>query len=638
MAKKKSKSKRNDARGYATTSSKVKQPTQKVSINTKTHTGITNLLSDLSKHSTSSSNYINKSTDGTSQDFNSHRFLQKVTKIHENLAKYGFSEDQIKSVIQKLSVEKDAVPLTFEIALDWLCVNLSEEDLPSLFTENSDAIRDKILGKSSSISVIKADPKLAKEFRTQLTKNHDEEKRIKKKELEKIAKRKKEEKEKKAAEAEKAKEAQKAWLLEQYAYEEEEIDEEMNPDPDPVQSITKKTQELKVAASELSPEEIRLSKLEEELQQLNNDLNDEASNYMRSKHEINSLKKQKKNLETTVRKLKGKVEKIKRDRDLKANEEQHTEVKEEETSEVEKHAISEDIECDGDDENGYGDMFAMFDEDTNNEDISSSLTNDTELPEKEYLEFKIPATSIPQNWTGKTPLQILEDHCRKNRYPKPKFHKLPNTSHGCRIQLSGLKNQYPLTIEEKGPFDNFTNSKHYLATQALYELNPALPLYRLFPPIFRDLWKSWLDIVEQTKLEKLTNAKELKEKKMKGLIDSISMVETTKNISKSSAQDFEKHLIQLPENASDSWDHSDGEEEEKLDRKDNNINLLKLKNKRLSTSNGQKMRKDFESLCKTKVYQQMLSQRKTLPMYAFRESLLSTMEKNPVTVLCGRFL
>ena len=632
----KKKSKRSDSRGYATTSIRPKPPSasaQKVKINSKTHAGITNLLSEITIGNDNSVRPTSFSTSSNQlkEDIHSNKFLQKITKIHENLTKHGFTEDQIKLAVQSLVNGSNLEPITFELVLDWLVVNLSMEELPALFIEGTDAIKDFVTGQSSSISVIKADPKLASN-----TREHSdtliEVKKISNTSLKEDQQKAEEAAKKTEQDALKAKEAQKAWLLQQYAYEEEEEEEDHNiadSAPSPPSNLENDEKPIVNFEPELSPEEIHLAKLESQLKEMTADLNDEAANYMRSKHEIKELKKQKQQLEGNVKRLRGRVEKQRKEKEkeMKTHEEKQLQENHIEANEIEKVAVEDDINDDEDEDEGGG-MFSMFDEET----PSPSPAQETALPPEPAP--KIFPPGIPKDWTGKTPYQILEEHCRKHRFSKPKYEKTAHSSNGCRIRVSNIKNQDPLEIDNKGPFATFKDAQHYLATEALYQLNPTLPLYRLFPPVFRDLWKSWLDEVAKAKQDKLQKEKDAKETKMKGFVKSISMrsQESVKDqsiqLSEEKSSLEERNKILLPQMSDDSWDNSD-DGDKIQDRKTAN---------HLSTSNGQKLRDEFNQNCRSKSYQKLFSQRKSLPMYSYRSSLLSTVEENPVTVLCGKSL
>jgi len=111
-------------------------------------------------------------------------------------------------------------------------------------------------------------------------------------------------------------------------------------------------------------------------------------------------------------------------------------------------------------------------------------------------------SSIPKDWTGKPPKEYLVELCQKRKYSKPIYQKVRGD--GCTVTIRFSQStktatktktnhktvapeQPPLIITNPGPFASFNDAQHYTSTQALYKLNPTLPIYLLFPPIHRDL-------------------------------------------------------------------------------------------------------------------------------------------------------
>ncbi|DAZ93019.1 TPA: hypothetical protein N0F65_011312 [Lagenidium giganteum] len=101
-----------------------------------------------------------------------------------------------------------------------------------------------------------------------------------------------------------------------------------------------------------------------------------------------------------------------------------------------------------------------------------------------------------KTWTGKTPRDHLDDYCKKNKVPRPQYKKLsngPKVSYSVQMQKpGGPKREYVLLPEHcDAVFHSVEEGKDSLATRVLYELNPGLPMYRVLPPQYRDLWLRW---------------------------------------------------------------------------------------------------------------------------------------------------
>lgn len=620
MAKKKPKKKgRADARGYSRGGNEIKNAgvaQKQVKVSPQTHDGLVNLLDQL----TTDARQVDEKTKPT----DSKRFLRKVTNVHDELSELGFSEESIQAVIQATG---NFASFNVETALDWLCLNLKTEDLPPLFTEG--LVRDKaaayvtdpdklIIIAAPQKPTLKTDSRVIEEhaeiagtsFQTSTTELPVRSETCSKKD--------KEEEENDTA----AKAAQKKWLLEQYQYEteESEVDSDGN------------NEELEEGQSEekttLTPEEVCLLDLEQQLREKEADLNDEAANYMRSKYEIKELQKTVKQLRKQVEGMRRKVTRLK--------------VK---TEKVDKPTETE--ESDGSNEYGGG-LFSTLDEP--NEEKSPSVTENSTVAsagnvgniedidstpvnsgDKKKSSSSLLESSVPTDWTGKTPKKILEEWCQKRKLPKPQYQKLPrNTCHGCRIVVKEDARREPLTLEQEGPFSSFYDAQHFLATEALYTLNPTLPLYRLFPPVFRDLWRSWMDREKEQKEAKAQEKRNAKKLKMKNLVGSIPSVASQSIDSRMKTEEVSEKSFRAPP-VLESWD-DDVDDDGASGTKDNeNWKGIVLQ----PSPSGIKLKEEFVMKQASSYYQKMLKSRQTLPMYSYREQLLEMVQENTVTVLCA---
>eukprot|EP01132_Coremiostelium_polycephalum_P004729 gene4729-5903_t len=119
---------------------------------------------------------------------------------------------------------------------------------------------------------------------------------------------------------------------------------------------------------------------------------------------------------------------------------------------------------------------------SNKKDTStSSTTNVNQTPEK-------------PKWTGKVPVQYLNEYCQKNHMEKPIFTEIkslkPN-SHRFRVTLAfeGKKRQITTKdYETSQSFPTVQEARSYTALTALFELCPNTTIYKLFPPEFTTYW------------------------------------------------------------------------------------------------------------------------------------------------------
>ncbi|TYZ59672.1 hypothetical protein PybrP1_011333 [[Pythium] brassicae (nom. inval.)] len=101
-------------------------------------------------------------------------------------------------------------------------------------------------------------------------------------------------------------------------------------------------------------------------------------------------------------------------------------------------------------------------------------------------------------WTGKSPRDHIQDYCKKGRLPQPVYKKVPMRSrtfvYTLVLDFKTHKHEYAVPDEggAKAGFATIDEAKDTVATHALYALSPDLPLYRVLPPAYRDLWLDWV--------------------------------------------------------------------------------------------------------------------------------------------------
>lgn len=716
MAKKKSKKSasvamRSDARGYATTTAATKSTaasqrtmmltTTSSSTATKIPMEITatvhQILEDLLKllllrnsddderyGKRQSSSILPKPQQPQPLAVDTRAFFQKMGQIYDHLTGFGFSLDQIRMVVTAVGST-----ITVTTALDWLCLHLPTPDLPTLFTEGlvreAAAMTCTNAAEPQVLTVIPA---------VVTTKNHSNNEP--QRSTTDIANNNVLRPDLKAADSvddEACKDdsslmaSQKAWLIRQYQYEEDEGDEGQELD-EPVsqheklgdlvpQSSTMASHKTRliqqyqyeeehddgaevdgcilknevfgvdvqvavvtttasisdasllndtrqdsewndcapcckledddvdaaVMASTMEsslvptnngapilPDDSSLQEMKAQLKELEADAGNEASNYMRSKQEIKELKNQVKNMRRQVEGLERKVQRQQRNavpNIIAAN------------KMVEKSGtpgVDDDID-------EVGGLLSMFED-----EITTNVLFDANVPAGVH----IPENSIPHNWTGKSPKTFLEEWSRTQKTSKPVFQKL--ALNGCFLQVKVSKGVV-VEVEERGPNDSYKDVQHYVAAKALYQINPTLPLYRLFPPFYRDLWLCWLDEKQKVKQGHNDFLAHQRRETIDELIRCIPSTTITDTIGAARQHNEENSL--RPE----SW----------LDKKavDND------KRTGATSDKGVNLKHQFHRRQKSSKYQAMLLDRMNLPIYAFRDEILETIRKSPVTIVCA---
>ncbi|KAJ1918463.1 helicase [Tieghemiomyces parasiticus] len=136
-------------------------------------------------------------------------------------------------------------------------------------------------------------------------------------------------------------------------------------------------------------------------------------------------------------------------------------------------------------------------------------TAETSAPAKskgsKYAPPSAEATGEPEKkrlfegWTGKTPVTLLNELCRKRGWDQPVY-DMKRSARGfqCQITLSrpDKKSGQPLRLRWSPKDDGADNgwceaanlARHLGATYALHRLSTTAPLYRVLPPEYRDYW------------------------------------------------------------------------------------------------------------------------------------------------------
>ncbi|CAJ1934420.1 unnamed protein product [Cylindrotheca closterium] len=615
--KKKPAQKRKDARGYSQgnqTQQRQPQPASTkgtTSLTAKTHNEIRDLLGNLDVNDTNAAHGGNTMVDTATGPSN--RFESRLSNVVDRLKDLGFTDSHIERVVVALRYE-----ITLELALDWLCLHLETLELPTLFTDGT--LRDNLatVTTEGSLTVLKMNvvPNSSTDDTSNTTINNgNREENVLAISATKEGTDEKTEldvqKEKERAKELKEQEERKRWLLQQYEYEaaEEDADEAEsqieapNSSQEPLETI---------AAPSLTPEEELLLEEEKKLKEMEADVNNDANNYMRSKQEIKQLKNELKKFKQQVAGLRKKVEREKAKREKAEKEAAAVESKENEED--------SDKKDDEDEANGAGmfDLFGTSADDEEDEEEDKPASNP-------HLSTKRQSYLIPKGWTGVTPQRKLDEVCRKLKLPRPKYNKLPRNE-GFRLSVTVAKRQQPQHWEAR-IFDYETGSslKDYLATQALYAIDPSVPLYQVLPPAFRELWLSWVNAKkkEEDKVkEEQENEKSGRLNQLLSMIADVQGGQHTANIAQDPRADVREKGIETLD-APNNWDEEDEDE------------LPSSFVNPAPTNHGARLKRDFVELQSSKAYQRMKQIRTELPMHCYREKILDMVKSRPVTILCA---
>jgi ATP-dependent RNA helicase DHX29 len=635
MAKKKTPARRNDARGYGNTpqhqqggsaaAAAATSSSAKVQVSSRTHTGLKDLLGELDDQNNSS--LTSPTSTSVAVVVESDRFASKLQNIVGRLEDdFRFSFHHVEQVAQALGYE-----ITLDTALDWLCLQLTTQELPALFTEGS--VRDDTNERQQgdeSLTVLKLAPVVGSSsvatFEFNSIASLVESDSTKEKPLESTSK-----EPSVSREEQDEANARKAWLLAQYQYADHD-DEEQEVDPEPSKARVSEIEPTEIVKPEIvlevpkSIEEQRLELLEADVKDAEEDLHNEANNYMRSKTETKQLGIKVKKLKQQVISLRKKVEKSKGEGEPQA-EETKTSTENEVPKEKDNSIKETNTGDDGDDGGGFFSMFEGAEEEaaaappphplTTSDDSSESL----KTPQVDY--------SIPNGWTGTTPQKTLEEWLKKRKLSRAKYNKLPRNN-GYRLTFSPEKKK-SMEFEQEAGKEFQGDAKEYVAIRALYALEPTLPLYRVFPPPFRELWLSWVGEVQNEQDQEKQEIEAAKRQKIDHLLSLIaSASKKSSTNSRSDSKDLrgqngeERVRDHDPAKVVESWEDDDHVPEENS-----------MKPKPATSSLGKKLRDEFVRRQSSKAYQDMKKVRAALPMLSFREKVLDTVRDHQVTILCA---
>lgn len=367
----KKKSNKADARGYSKGPMQPKPKETTPALKQQTHNQMKELLHQFSNSS------MQQSVENAAAPSN--RFRSRLGNIVSRLDELGFSEPQIEQTVLALQYQ-----ITLENALDHLCLNEDTLELPPLFTDGG--LREELNTETTSESLVVVSNENRGNVKSDQIEFEDNLLAIS---TDKITS-------KSEDNDTDDKQKQKEWLLRQYQYEEE---DEYVSDNVEIDDISQN--------KPLTPEEQELLEKEKELKELQDDVNNDANNYMRSKQEIKALQIQAKKMKQQVDGLKRKVERIRRQQQQEVS-------KSEEEAGAAVGAENDEEACGG--------FFDLFGDSQQDEVATPALAVETQQPQqpRKILEY-----SIPRGWTGTTPEKKLAEICRKQKMLAPKYTKLP---------------------------------------------------------------------------------------------------------------------------------------------------------------------------------------------------------------------
>lgn len=156
-------------------------------------------------------------------------------------------------------------------------------------------------------------------------------------------------------------------------------------------------------------------------------------------------------------------------------------------SELDQQAANDD----DDDDDGDGVGFSMFDEPEETRTIADVQSSASGGGTAGRVRVQATLQELGrEGWTGSIPKIALQQWAQK-RHRVPVKYSMAGDVASVAIVIKGVRQSYQQP--DNVMYDHKQDAQNAAAMVALFELTAAeaLPLYRAFPPYFRDLWLSW---------------------------------------------------------------------------------------------------------------------------------------------------
>ncbi|XP_072174284.1 ATP-dependent RNA helicase dhx29-like [Diadema setosum] len=230
-------------------------------------------------------------------------------------------------------------------------------------------------------------------------------------------------------------------------------------------------------------------------------------------------------------------------------------------------------------------------------------------------------------WTGKSPKQFLIDWCRKHhpRAAPPKYQKIQ--VHGnlwkCKVTVDRPK-MSPLVVTTVILTENSTEAQHLGSVHALWHLARGQSIHQLLPPPYRSVWLEWMDAEAKAKEETTERKNKPRDQFVTQLLKQIKSSQSAATDGEG-AQDARGGDEE--EEEVESWE--DAWEEDEADTKPVG---RRPRNKTVSHSQLQRILKKNQSSAQ---HHKLLKVRETLPVFHRRAEFLEKVHRDSIVIVAG---
>ncbi|XP_068190674.1 ATP-dependent RNA helicase DHX29 [Antennarius striatus] len=238
-----------------------------------------------------------------------------------------------------------------------------------------------------------------------------------------------------------------------------------------------------------------------------------------------------------------------------------------------------------------------------------------------------------RSWTGKSPKQFLIDWVRKNlpKSPPPAFHKVAAGRYWrCRVRVQRLDDALevcPTILTEDS-----MQAQHLAATLALYNLVKGQSVHQLLPPTYRDVWLEWRDGEQQKQEESRTAANKPRDQFIARLLARLKQQQGHSRSPEPGSRDQQGGTGDgEPE---ESWENLAGldVEEEGEDAEDKSA---KRGGRKEGAGSLEASRELLKKLRRSPLALKLQAEREQLPVFQHRHRILEALQRHPVVVVAG---
>ncbi|KAH9508703.1 ATP-dependent RNA helicase dhx29 [Bulinus truncatus] len=501
---------------------------------------------------------------------------KKLTDVYNSLSDAGFSKNQVEAAMSATIVcGGDLLD-----ALDWLCLNTQNDQLPAGFSETMHKEEEK------------QRPKFDQALQIDMKRGHRKpnapvKKPAKRDNLKSVQK----------------KPSLKNWILN---YAEQSSDEE--EDGEEQEAIMEEEAHFDPTA--------RFSSLHAEMQKLK----DQAVIA-----KMNNNQEQHKQLSKLLKEIHLEMSSLEKHPDFDAS--SKSQLKELKTSKTVLKQDKQNANSEMNDDNFGLNLFSQAEAVANTNPAGETVQ--VPVTSEDFRTFEYTRSQ----WTGKSPKQFLIDWVRKH-LPKsgpPKFTKI-------QVKFNRFKSTVIIDRQKDGILsltpgilcDNIKDSEHVASTLALYHLCKGQPVHQLLPPPYRNIWLEWADEEKKEKDEAKEKENKPRDQFLARLLKKLNLEDVPTNV--------------MQESANTNVTESDNEDDwETLADKGqlNEISPIKSSDtpeyvkKRKQISDSTYIQKMLLKKHSTAEFQELLCSRQLLPVFQFRDQVLSAIEAHSVVVIAG---